>query len=332
MESLGFDIRQEAVLQTLTDDVVTTSQIESENLDADQVRSSVGRRLGMETAGIAQPDRQVEGVVEMTVNAARDYARPLTADRILGWHAALFPTGRSGMRTVQVGAWRNDSLGPMQVVSGPLGRERVHFEAPSADRLDRETSAFLDWLNATAETDGVLKAALAHLWLVTIHPLDDGNGRVGGALADMLLARSEGTSQRFYSMSAQICLERSDYYGPLERTQKRTMDVTKWMLWFLGCLGRAIDGARVKVAAALRKARVWETARTASLDPRQQRMLNRLLNGFKGKLTTSKWARMAKCSQDTALRDIIALVACGTLDRSDAGGGSTSSAIASRFA
>ena len=225
MESLGFDIRQEAVLQTLTDDAVTTSQIEGENLDADQVRSSVGRRPGMETAGIVQPDRQVEGVVEMTVN-----------------------------------------------------------------------------------------------------------GRVGRALADMLLARSEGTSQRFYSMSAQICLERSDYYGALERTQEGTMDVTKWMLWFLGCLGRAIDGARVKVAAALRKARVWETARTASLDPRQQRMLNRLLNGFKGNLTASKWARMAKRSQDTALRDIIALVARGILERSDAGGRSTSYAIASRFA
>ena len=332
MESLGFDLRQQAVLRTLTEDVVKTSEIEGEKLDAEQVRSSIARRLGLDAAGLRQPDSEVEGVVEMMLDATRHYDQPLTAERLFAWHASLFPTGRSGMRRIRAGAWRDDATGPMQVVSGPIGRERVHFEAPAAGRLDHETSVFLDWFNATTETDDVLKAALAHLWFVTMHPLDDGNGRVARALADMLLARSEQSPQRFYSMSAQIRQERADYYRVLERTQKGTLDITLWMQWFLRCLGRAIEGAQETLAAVINKARFWESVRTVPLNERQRMMLNRLLDGFEGKLTTSKWARIAKCSQDTALRDISGLLGYEILERGAAGGRSTSYEIARRFA
>ena len=332
MESLGFDLRQQAVLRTLTKDVVKTSEIEGETLDAEQVRSSIARRLGMDVAGLKQPDREVEGVVQMMLDATRHYDQPLTAERLFTWHASLFPTGRSGMRRIRVGAWRDDATGPMQVVSGPIGRERVHFEAPAAGRLDHETSVFLDWFNTPAEADNVLKAALAHLWFVTMHPLDDGNGRVARALADMLLARSEQSSQRFYSMSAQIRHECADYYIVLEKTQKGTLDVTLWMQWFLRCLGRAIEGAQETLAEVINKARFWESVRTVPLNERQRMMLNRLLDGFEGKLTTSKWARIAKCSQDTALRDISGLLTHGILARGDPGGRSTSYEIARRFA
>ncbi|MBI3050162.1 MAG: Fic family protein [Acidobacteria bacterium] len=331
MEALGFPVQQEAVLQTLTEETVKSSEIEGEKLDAAQVRSSIARHLGMDAGGVDVVDRQVEGVVEMMVDATRNYDQPLTDERLFGWHASLFPTGRSGMRKLRVGAWRDDSSGAMQVVSGPVGRERVHFEGPAAKRLDREMSTFLRWFNegtGVAVADEVLKAGLAHLWFVTIHPFDDGNGRIARAIADLALARSEHTSQRFYSMSAQIRRERNDYYEILERTQKGTLDVTRWMEWFLGCLGRAIDGAQTTLAAVLHKARFWQAQHDILINERQRLMLNRLLDGFEGKLTTSKWATIAKCSSDTALRDILDLVERGILVRNPGAGRGTSYSLA----
>ena len=331
MEALGFPLQQEAVLQTLTEDVVKSSEIEGEKLDASQVRSSLARRLGMDVGGLEPADRRVEGVVEMTLDATRHYDQPLTAERLFAWHAALFPTGRSGMRKIRVGAWRDDRTGPMQVVSGAIGRERVHVEAPAAAKLEREMEAFLDWFNEDGTNtgpDAVMKAALAHLCFVTIHPFDDGNGRIARAIADLALARSEQSPQRFYSMSAQIRHERAAYYDLLEHTQKGTLDVTPWMAWFLACLGRAIDGAQTTLAAILSKARFWQALRPVSINERQRLILNRLLDGFEGKLTTSKWATIAKCSSDTALRDILDLVARGILVRNPAGGRSTSYALA----
>jgi Fic family protein len=324
MEALGFQLQQEAVLKTLTEDVVKSSEIEGENLDANQVRSSVARRLGMEVGGLKAADRHVEGVVEMMLDATRKYDEPLTVERLLAWHASLFPTGRTGMRKIRVGAWRDDKTGPMQVVSGPIGRERVHFEAPAARRLNHEMKAFVNWFNKDADIDAVLKAGLAHLWFVTIHPFDDGNGRIARAIADLALARSEHSPQRFYSMSAQIREEREEYYNILERSQKATLDVTTWMEWFLACLGRAIDGAQTTLSAVLHKARFWQSVRDVPINERQRLLLNRLLDGFEGNLTTSKWAKIAKCSTDTALRDITELVERGILVRNAAGGRSTS--------
>ena len=327
MEGLGFPLQQEAVLQTLTEDVVKSSEIEGETLDSNQVRSSIARRLGIGVGGIEPTDRRVEGVVEMMLDATRNYGQSLTANRLFAWHASLFPGGRSGMRRVPVGAWRDDSTGPMQVVSGPVGRERVHFEAPPVDRLDREMGTFLDWFNepdSGTDFDGVLKAALAHFWFVTIHPFDDGNGRIARAIADMALARSERSPQRFYSMSAQIRQDRNAYYEILERTQKGPLDVTPWMEWFLRCLGRAIEGAETTLSSVLRKARFWQTKRDVPLNDRQRLMLNRLLDGFEGHLTTSKWATITKSSSDTALRDILDLVDRGILMRNPGAGRSTS--------
>ena len=328
MEALGFDLQREAVLGTLVEDVVKSSDIEGEKLDAGQVRSSVARRLGMDAGGIGRADRDVEGVVEMMLDATRRFDEPLTAERLCDWQASLFPTGRSGMRWITVGAWRESSSDPMQVVSGPAGRERVHFEAPSAARVDAEMQAFLDWFEAPTDIDPVLKAALAHLRFVTVHPFDDGNGRIARAVADMALARSEGSSQRFYSMSSQIRAERNAYYDVLERTQQGTTDVSEWMGWFLGCLGRAIERAAAALGGVLAKARFWERAAGLSLNDRQRLVLNRLLDGFEGKLTTSKWAKLAKCSQDTALRDIAFLVDHGLLVRNPGGGRSTSYRLA----
>lgn len=328
MEALGFKLRQEAVLRTLTEDVLKSSEIEGEKLDAEQVRSSIARRLGMDIGGLKTVDRNVEGVVEMMLDATRHYDQPLTAERLFAWHASLFPTGRSGMRRIRVGAWRDDSGDPMQVVSGPMGKERVHFEAPIAKRLDPEMGTFLDWFNGNTEGDWVVKAGLAHLWFVTIHPFEDGNGRIARAIADMALARSEQSSQRFYSMSAQIRQERADYYDILERTQKATMDITPWMDWFLQCLGRAIDGAEATLGTVLSKARFWETFRDALLNERQRLVVNRLLDGVEGKLTTMKYGKLAKCSHDTALRDIAALVERGILVRNPEGGRSTSYSLA----
>jgi Fic family protein len=324
MEALGFQLQQEAVLKTLTEDVVKSSEIEGENLDANQVRSSVARRLGMGVGGLKAADRHVEGVVEMMLDATRKYDEPLTVERLLAWHASLFPTGRTGMHKIRVGAWRDDKTGPMQVVSGPIGRERVHFEAPAARRLNHEMKAFVNWFNKDADIDPVLKAGLAHLWFVTIHPFDDGNGRIARAIADLALARSEHSPQRFYSMSAQIREEREEYYNILERSQKATLDVTTWMEWFLACLGRAIDGAQTTLSAVLHKARFWQSGRDVPINERQRLLLNRLLDGFEGHLTTSKWAKIAKCSTDSALRDITELVERGILVRNAAGCRSTS--------
>lgn len=328
MEALGFQLRQEAVLQTLTADVIKTTEIEGERLDLEQVRSSIARKLGMEIGGLKAVDRNVEGIVEMMLDATCNYDHPLSAERLFAWHASLFPSGHSGMSRIRAGRWRDDGTGPMQVISGRIGRESVHFEAPAASKLDREMEAFLDWFNSRTDIDPVETAGLAHLWFVTIHPFDDGNGRIARAIADMALARSEQTPRRYYSMSSQIRLERSAYYAILEQTQKMTMDVTPWMDWFFGCLGRAIEGARATLGAVLSKARAWEAIAAVPLNDRQRLMLNRLLDGFEGKLTTSKWAQLTKCSQDTALRDILQLVERGILVRNPHGGRSTSYALA----
>ena len=324
MEGLGFRLREEALLRTLTQDVLKSSEIEGEILDIEQVRSSLARRLGIEIGALTPADRHVDGVVEMMLDATQKYQDPLTVERLFGWHAALFPTGRSGMQKIRVGDWRDDHSGPMQVVSGPIGKERVHYQAPSADRLSGEMSQFVGWFNGLTSIDPVLKAALSHLWFVTIHPFDDGNGRIARAIADLELARSEQSPKRFYSMSAQIRLERNDYYEILERTQKGTLDVTAWMTWFLGCLDRAFNGAEVTLSGVLRKARFWESHSGVSFNERQQKVVNRLLDGFEGKLTSSKWAKLTRCSQDTAHRDILDLVKRGVLEKDAAGGRSTS--------
>lgn len=324
MDALGFTLKSEAVLQTLTQDVLKSSEIEGEILDRDQVRSSIARRLGMDIAGLEPADRDVEGVVEMMLDATQSYDKPLTKDRLFGWHAALFPTGRSGMHKITVGAWRKDKDGPMQVVSGPIGRQKVHFEAPAADRLAKEMAAFLKWFEGKPGKDPVLKAGIAHLWFVTIHPFDDGNGRIARAIADMALARSEQSSQRFYSMSSQIRQDRKDYYAMLERTQRGSLDITNWLTWFLGCLDRAFDGAEDVLANVLRKAKFWEDHSDISFNDRQRDMLNRLLDGFEGKLTSSKWGKIEKCSQDTATRDINDLIDRGVLQKDPGGGRSTS--------
>jgi Fic family protein len=328
MEGLGFQLRAEAVLQSLTEEILKSNEIEGEVLDREQVRSSIARRLGMDIGALAPVDRpmdrNVEGVVEMMLDATQNYAAPLTKARLFDWHAALFPTGRSGMTKIRVGAWRDGKSGPMQVVSGPVGRERVHYEAPAAPLVDREMRAFLAWFNDRDSVDPVLRAALAHLWFVTIHPFDDGNGRIARAIADMALARSEQSPQRFYSMSAQTRIERKAYYDILEATQKGNLDITAWIEWFLGCLDRAFDGAEIILASVLMKARFWERHAGVPLQDRQRLVLNRLLGGFDGKLTSSKYATLAKCSQDTASRDIAELIAHGILVKDQAGGRSTS--------
>ena len=324
MEGLGFDLRNEANLRTLTEDVVKSSEIEGETLEPDQVRSSIARRLGMDVSGLVPADRNVDGVVEMMLDATSNYAQTLTEERLLAWHAALFPTGRSGMRKIQVGSWRDDSEGPMQVVSGPVGREKVHYEAPPASRIPDEMAKFLRWFEQPGDMDPLLIAGLAHLWFVTIHPFDDGNGRIARAIADMALARSEKTGQRFYSMSAQIRREHKNYYDTLEWTQKGELDVTRWQDWFLNCLLSAIEGAQEILSAVLVKARFWERFAKEPLNERQIKILNRLLDGFEGKLTTSKWAKIAKCSQDTAYRDILDLIDRDALQKDSARGRSTS--------
>lgn len=324
MGGLGFHLRQEAVLHTLTEDVLKSSDIEGEKLDAEQVRSSIARRIGMDIGALKPADRNVEGVVEMMLDATRRYDHPLDMERLFDWHAALFPTGRSGMTKIRTGAWRDDSTGPMQVVSGAIGKERLHFEAPRTARVDGEMRGFLEWFESKPEMDSVLIAALAHFWFVTIHPFEDGNGRIARAIADMALARSEESPQRFYSMSAQIRQERQAYYDILEQTQKGSLDITAWMNWFLGCLGRAIDGAQATLGAVMTKARFWEKFARIRMNDRQLLVLNRLLDGFEGKLTNSKYAKLTKCSPDTALRDIEALVERGVLVRNPEGGRSTS--------
>ena len=329
MEALGFELRAEAVLATLTEDVLKSSEIEGERLDKEQVRSSIARRLGMDIGALAPTDRNIEGVVEMMLDATQEFQAPLKNERLFAWHAALFPTGRSGMTKIIVGAWRDDRTGPMQVISGPMGRERIHYEAPKASRLESEMEAFLKWFGEDTAHDPVLKAALSHLWFVTLHPFDDGNGRMARAIADMALARSEQSPQRFYSMSAQIRLERKTYYDVLEATQKGDLDITKWLEWFLDCLDRAIEGAEQTLAGVIQKALFWETFKARPLNERQRKVINRMLDGFEGKMTSSKWAVLTKCSPDTALRDINDLLSKGILVREPGGGRGTSYALAS---
>lgn len=323
MEGLGFWLRSETLLNTLTQDVLKSSEIEGEMLNVEQVRSSIARRLGLESVGQVASDRHVEGVVEMMLDATQNFAETLTKGRLCGWHAALFPTGYSGISRITVGSWRNDAGGPMQVVSGRVDHERIHYQAPVDTRLETEMQVFLDWFNKDAGIDLVLKAALAHLWFVTLHPFEDGNGRIARALADMMLARSDGTPQRFYSMSAQIRLERKAYYDVLEQTQKGDLDITAWLAWFLDCLSRALDATETQLETVFRKARFWENSTTEGINERQRLILNKLIDGFAGKLTTSKWAKIAKCSQDTALRDIQGLLDRGLLSKEAAGGRST---------
>lgn len=329
MEGLGFRLRAEASLTTLTSDVIKSSAIEGSLLDAAQVRSSIARRLGLDFGSPAKAGRDVEGVVEMMLDAVQKYAEPLTAERLFGWHASLFPTGRSGMQRITVGAWRPADIGAMQVVSGPIGRERIHFEAPTADRLGREVQAFLDWFEAANGIDPVLKAGIAHFWFVTLHPFEDGNGRISRAIADLALARAEGTMERFYSMSTQIEAEKKRYYRNLEHSQKGGVDITSWLEWFLGCLGRAVAGAEAGLAGVLRKAKIWERINHQSpVNERQRKVINQLLDGFEGKLSTSKYARLAKCSGDTALRDIKILLDQGILIQDQGGGRNTSYRLA----
>lgn len=324
MEALGFDLRDEAHLRSLTDEVVETSEIEGEQLDRDQVRSSIARRLGLDVGGLVPADRAVEGIVEMMLDATAKFDEPLTVERLFAWHTSLFPTGRSGLREIIVGKWRDDRSGPMQVVSGPAGRERVHFEAPPAKQLTDEMARFLSWFENPGGIDPLLTAALAHLRFVTIHPFDDGNGRIARAIADMALSRSESSRRRFYSMSAQIRRERADYYAMLESTQKGDVDVTRWHTWFFGCLSRAIEGAHDTLGSVLSKVRFWERFAKEPLNARQTLMLNKLLDGIEGKLTTSKWAKLTHCSQDTAHRDILDLVRRGALQKDPGAGRSTS--------
>lgn len=324
MDALGFKLQEEASLETLTEDALKTSEIEGEKLDTLQVRSSIAKRLGIDTGTTVSIERNVEGIVEVLLNATRHYDLPLTKDRLFGWHAALFPTGRSGMHKITVGKWRTKASGRMQIVSGPIGKEKIHYEAPVYSRLKIEMNKFLTWFNQPAETDLVIKSSLAHFWFVTIHPFDDGNGRIARAIADMVLAQSEKSKQRFYSMSAQIQRERNDYYNILEYCQRGSLDITLWIEWFLNCLKRAILSSEKTIKMVLIKAEFWKIHTGEAFNERQQFVINRLLDKFEGKLTSSKWAKLTKCSQDTALRDINDLLNRGILIKEEAGGRSTS--------
>ena len=334
MAELGLAQRDQATLQALTQEVITTSAIEGEALNLDVVRSSVARRLGVDIGALAPSDRHVDGVVDMVLDATQHHAEPLTAERLFGWHAALFPTGYSGHLRIKVGQWRNDAAGPMQVVSGQniddMGREKVHFEAPPATALPAETAAFMAWFNAPSTGDALIHAGLAHLWLVTLHPFGDGNGRISRAVGDMALARAEGTAQRFYSLSAQIQRERKQYYAQLEATQRGTLDVTPWLAWFLACLLRAVQGADGLLVGVLDKAQFWQRWAGTPLNARQTLVLSRVLDGMEGKLTNAKWAAIGKCSADTALRDINDLLARGLLLRVEGGGRSTGYQLVAR--
>ncbi len=323
LADVGMALRNQASLAALTEDVVKTSEIEGEVLNVQSVRSSIARRMGVDIGAVAPVDRHVEGVVEMVLDATTRAAAPLSAERLFGWHAALFPTGYSGMTRIAVGQWRTDTEGPMQIVSGHVGRRKVHFQAPPAEVLAAETDRFLAWANAETGEPTLIKAGLAHLWFVTLHPFDDGNGRIARAVGDLFLPRADGSPQRFYSLSAQIQRERKDYYDVLERTQKGTLDVTSWLSWFLGTLERAVASAQTTLDAVLVKARYWQRWAGLPLNERQVKLLNRLLDGFDGKLTSSKWAAIAKCSPDTSLRDITQLLALGVLQKTPGGGRST---------
>jgi Fic family protein len=323
MADVGLALRDRATLSTVTDDVLKTSEIEGEQLDVDAVRSSVARRLGVDIGALAPTDRHVEGVVDMVLDATANCQLPMSAGRLFGWHAALFPTGFGSLTRIRVGAWRNDAAGAMQVVSESVQRQRVHFEAPPAQRLDEEMQRFLDWANAATGEAAVIKAGLAHLWFVTLHPFDDGNGRIARAVGDLFLARGDGSPQRFYSLSSQIQRERKGYYEVLERTQRGNLDVTAWLAWFINTLQRAVDSAHHTLDAVLRKSTFWQRWAQTSLNERQVAMLNRVLDGFEGRLTSGQWAKLTRCSSDTALRDIQHLVSLGALRKTEDGGRST---------
>ncbi len=324
MESLGFQLKQEATLRLMTEEVVKTSEIEGEHLDVAQVRSSLARRLGLDIGGLVPSDRHVDGIVEVMLDATQGFEKPLTRERLLSWHRALFPTGKSGLREIVSGRWRDDRKGPMQVVSGPEGRARIHYEAPPADRIEGEIEAFLRWFHEDDGQDGILRSGIAHFWFVTIHPFEDGNGRMSRAVAEMSLARAEGSAQRFYSVSSQIRQERAAYYEILEKSQRDSVDITEWLDWYLGCVLRAVRRSEDTLGSVMMKARFWERFGTEPLTGRQIKVLDRLLGGFEGKLTTSKWARLADCSQDTAYRDILDLVERGILKKNPGGGRSSS--------
>jgi len=323
MTELGMAQRDQATLQVLTQEVIKTSEIEGEHLSLEAVRSSIARRLGLDIGALTPSDRHVDGVVDVVLDATRNFDQTLVQERLFGWHAALFPTGYSGRMRITVAAWRNDASGPMDVVSGPVGHEKVHFTAPPADTLPTQTEAFFRWFESAPVGDALIKAGLAHLWLVTLHPFDDGNGRLSRAVGDMALARAEGTSQRFYSFSAQIQRERKAYYEQLEATQKGPLDVTPWLSWFLGCLLRAVQGAGTTLAGVLDKAQFWQRWAGTPMNARQTLVLNRVLDGMEGKLTNAKWAALGKCSADTALRDINDLQARGVLQKLEGGGRNT---------
>ena len=325
MEGLGFELKREASLNVLTNDVVKSSAIEGEKLNPAEVRSSIARKLGLEVAGLIPASRDVEGIVEIMIDATQRFSKPLTQERLFDWHAALFPTGRSGMQRITVGGWRTRDAGPMQVVSGPIGKEKIHFEAPSADHLEKEMRRFLDWFANEPAIDPVLKAGIAHLWFVTIHPFEDGNGRIARAIGDMALARADGTSDRFYSLSSQIETERNDYYDELEKQQRSTPEITEWLDWFLNCLGRAISNAENTLANILFKAKLWDAINQKPVNERQRLIINRMLeDDFKGHMNTSKYAKLAKCSNDTALRDIQDLKERSILIQNPGSGRSTS--------
>ncbi len=305
MESLGFQLKREASLSILTSDVVKSSAIEGKNLNSEQVRSSLARRLGIEIAGLLPASRDVEGVVEMMLDASQHFSKPLTKDRLFNWHAALFPTGRSNMHQITVGGWRTLDAGPMQVVSGPIGSKKIHFEAPSADKLENEMQTFLAWFDNGGGIDPVLKAGISHLWFVTIHPFEDGNGRIARAIGDMVLARADGTQDRFYSLSTQIESERKDYYDQLEKQQTSSLEITCWLEWFLDCLGRTLSSTEIRLSKVFFKAQLWDKINKKPVNDRQSFIINRMLeDDFKGHMNTSKYAKLVKCSNDTALRDI----------------------------
>jgi len=320
MGTLGFTIKEEAILSTLTLDVIKSSEIEGETLNYEQVRSSIARRLGMEYSGMVHTDRDIEGVVEMMLDATQNYNELLNEERLFGWHAALFPTGWSGMQRIDTGSYRK---GEMQVVSGPMGKETIHYQAPSPERVKQDMDEFLKWFNEETKIDAVLKAAIAHFWFIIIHPFDDGNGRIARALSDMLLARSEDSSQRFYSLSSQVLIEKKVYYAILQKVQHSSSDITEWLLWFLNCLNRALISTEETLKKVLYKADFWDKHKETVLNSRQRLMLNKLLDGFDGKLKSSKWAKIAKCSADTALRDIKDLIEKGILKQEESGGRST---------
>ncbi|MFZ5952481.1 MAG: Fic family protein [Candidatus Rifleibacteriota bacterium] len=323
MSALGFELKNQANLEILTQDVLNSNEIEGETLDKNQVRSSIARRLGLEVSGLVASDRNVDSVVEVMIDATKNFDKPLTKERVLGWHNTLFPSGYSGMYKIQVGKFRDGNSGPMEVISGPFGKEKVHFQAPSAELLENEMNLFLTWFNGEQKIDLVIKSALAHLWFVTLHPFDDGNGRIARALADMILARSDGQSFRFYSMSSQIKIERKKYFEALEKTQKSSLDISDWLEWFLSCLLNAIKASESILEKIVFKHDFWLKNSSKLENERQQKMINMLLDGFEGKLTSSKWAKICKCSQDTALRDIKALLEKQILKKLTGGSRST---------